>query len=92
MSLVVRFNPTGLTKAKYDSTIEKIKAAGQFPPDGLDYHICFGTEGDLKVSEIWDSQAQLDEFGVRLMPILSAEGIVMTEPPDVFEVHNLIRR
>ena len=26
MSLVVRFAPTGLTKAKYDSTIEKIKA------------------------------------------------------------------
>jgi hypothetical protein len=27
MSLVVRFAPTGLTKAKYDSTLEKIKAA-----------------------------------------------------------------
>ena len=34
MSLVVRFAPTGLTKAKYDSTIEKIKAAGEFPTDG----------------------------------------------------------
>ena len=92
MSLAVRFAPTGLTKAQYDSTIEKIEAAGQFAPDGLDYHICFGTDGDLKVSEIWDSQAQLDAFGERLMPILSAEGIVMTGPPDVFEVHNLIRR
>ena len=92
MSLVVRFAPTGLTKAKYDSTIEKIKAAGEFPPDGLEYHICFGSDGDLKVSEIWDSQAQLEKFGERLMPILTAEGIVMAGPPDVFEVHNLIRR
>lgn len=92
MSLVVRFAPTGLTKTKYDSTIENIKAAGEFPPNGLDYHICFGSDGDLKVSEIWDSQAQLDAFGERLMPILSAEGIVMTSPPEVFEVHNLIRR
>lgn len=92
MSLVVRFAPTGLTKAKYDSTTEKIEAAGEWPPDGLDYHICFGADGDLKVSEIWDSQAQLDAFGERLMPILSAEGIVMTGPPEVFEVHNLIRR
>ena len=63
MSIVVRFAPTGLTKAKYDSTIEKIEAAEKFPPDGLEYHICFGSDGDLKVSEIWDSQAQLDEFG-----------------------------
>ena len=92
MSLVVRFAPTGLTKAKYDATIEKIKAAGEFPPNGLDYHICFGSDGELKVSEIWDSRAQLDAFGERLMPILSAEGIVMSGPPDVFEVHNLIRR
>ena len=43
MSLVVRFAPTGLTKAKYDSTTEKIEAAGEWPPDGLDYHICFGS-------------------------------------------------
>ena len=85
-------NRTRSSKAKYDSTIEKIKAAGKFPPDGLDYHICFGSDGDLKVSEIWDSQAQLDEFGERLLPILSAEGIVMAGPPDVFEVHTLIRR
>ena len=92
MSLVVRFAPTGLTKAKYDSTTEEIKAAGEWPPDGMEFHICFGSDGDLKVSEIWDSQAQLDEFGERLMPILSAEGIVMTGPPDVFEVNNLIRR
>ena len=92
MSIVVRFAPTGLTKAKYDSTIEKIEAAGEFPPDGLEYHICFRSDVDLRVSEIWDSQAQLDEFGQRLMPILSAEGIVMTGPPDIFEVHNLIRR
>jgi hypothetical protein len=92
MSLVVRFAPIGLTKAKYDATMEKIKAAGPFPPDGLDYHICFGTDGDLKVSEIWDSQTQFDEFGERLMPILAAEGIEMTGPPDVFEVENLVRR
>lgn len=92
MSLVVRFAPTGLTQAQYDATIEKLKAAGQFPPDGLDYHICFGTDGDLKVSEIWDSQAQLDEFGERLMPILAAEGIAMAGAPEIFEIQSLIRR
>ena len=37
---------------------------------GLDYHVLFGPEGDMKVSEIWDSQEQLEAFGEVLMPIL----------------------
>jgi hypothetical protein len=30
-----------------------------FPADGLDYEICFGKPGNLKVSQVWDSQEQL---------------------------------
>ena len=42
MSIVVRFNPTSLTAAKYDDVLPTIEEAGTFPPDGLDYHVCFG--------------------------------------------------
>lgn len=49
------------------------------PADGLDYEICFGEPGNLKVSQVWDSQEQLDAFGARLMPILAELGI---EPGD----------
>jgi hypothetical protein len=92
MSIVVRFNPTSLTAEKYDEAIQRIEAAGTFPPDGLDYHVCFGSEGNLRVSEIWDSREQLAEFGERLMPILAAAGIEFTSEPEVFEVHNIIKR
>jgi hypothetical protein len=92
MAIVVRFSPTGLTAAKYDETMAQIDAAGLVPADGLDYHICFGSEGDLRVSEIWDSVEQFEAFGVNLMPILDEAGIVMTSPPEVFEIHNLIKR
>jgi hypothetical protein len=53
--------------------------------------VCFGSDGNLRVSEIWDSQEQLDAFGERLMPVLSEVGI---EPgqPEVLEVHNIVRR
>ena len=47
----------------------------EFPPDGLDYHVCFGADGNLQVSEIWDSQEQLEAFGERLMPVLAEVGI-----------------
>ena len=93
MSIVVRFQPANLTKEKYDSTNEKIRAAGvDWPPDGLDYHVCFGEDGDLKVSEIWDSREQMDAFGEQLMPLLSEAGIEMAGEPQVFEAHNIDKR
>ena len=92
MSIVVRFNPTSLTAAKYDDTLPKIEEAGTFPPDGLDYHVCFGSEGNLRVSEIWDSREQFEAFGERLLPILAEAGIEFSGPPEIFEVHNIIKR
>ena len=69
----------------------KIKNAGEWPPAGLDYHVCFGSDGNLKVSEIWNSREQFEAFGKRLMPILAGAGIQFTNPPDIFEVHNIIK-
>lgn len=91
MSVLIRFTPATLTAAQYDETIRKLVEAGDFPPGGLDYHVCFGTEGTLRVSEIWDSREQLDAFGERLMPVLSEVGIDPGEP-EVVEIHNIVRR
>jgi hypothetical protein len=92
MSIVVRFNPTNVTTEKYEESIRKLEAAGEWPPNGLQTHVLFGTEGNLKVSEIWDSQEQLQAFGERLMPILEDIGIEFSGAPEIFEVHNLIER
>jgi len=72
MSIVVRFNPVSLTADKYDEAIRRHEEAGiELPPDGMDYHVCFGSEGNLRVSEIWDSREQLEAYSERLMPILA---------------------
>ena len=92
MSIVVRFSPTSMTAEKYDNTLVKIEEAGTFPPDGLDYHICFGSDGNLRVSEIWDSREQFEAFGERLMPILAEAGIEFSGPPEILEVHNALKR
>ena len=93
MSIVVRFKPTSLTAEKYDESLRRFKEAGvEFPPDGLDYHVCFGSEGNLRVSEIWDSREQFEAFGERLMPILTDVGIEFSDAPKVFETHNIIKR
>ena len=92
MSIVARFSPTALTSEKYDESLRRLKEAGAWPPDGLDHHVCFGSEGNLLVSEIWDSREQLDAFGERLMPLLGDVGIGFDRDPEIFEVHAEIRR
>jgi hypothetical protein len=92
MSVVVRYGPASLTTEQYDEAVRRHEEAGiALPPDGMDYHVCFGSDGDLRVSEIWDSREQLEAYGERLMPILADVGIEAGEP-EVFEVHNIIRR
>jgi hypothetical protein len=91
MSVLARFSPTSLTAAQYDESIRRLGEAGDFPPDGLDLHLCFGSEGELKVSEVWDSREQLMAFGERLMPILAEIGIEAGEP-DLIDIHNIIKR
>ena len=44
MSIVVRFNPTNLTRDQYDEVITRLQAQGDFPPEGLSYHIFFGPD------------------------------------------------
>jgi hypothetical protein len=92
VSIVVRFNPANLTTEMYDESIRRLEQAGEFPPDGLEYHVFFGPEGDLHVSEIWDSQEQMEAFGERLMPILTDVGIEFSGPPEAFEVRNIVKR
>jgi hypothetical protein len=93
VSIVVRFTGApSMGAGKYDEVLPIIEASGQFPPDGLDYHVAFSSGGTFRVSEIWDSQEKVEAFGERLMPILAEHGVELAGPPEVFEVHNVIRR
>ena len=91
MSILIRFAPASLTAQQYDESVRRLDAEGNWPPDGLDYHVCFGSEDKLRVSEIWDSREQLDAFGERLMPVLANVGIEPGEP-ELVEIHNIVRR
>lgn len=93
MSILVRFNPVSMSAETYDAVLKRIEAASEsWPPEGLDYHCCFGPDGDLKVSEIWDSQEQFAAFGEVLMPILSESGIEFAGEPEIFPIHNIMRQ
>jgi hypothetical protein len=92
MSFLARFAPSSQTSTEqYDETIRRLQEAGDFPPDGLEYHVCFLVDGNVRVSEIWDSREQFEAFGQRLMPILEDAGIDPGEP-EMLEIHNIVRR
>jgi hypothetical protein len=91
MSVLIRFAPASLTSEQYDESVRRLEEAGAFPPDGLEFHACFGTEGTLRVSEVWDSLEQFHAFGPSLMPILEDIGLDPGEP-EVIEVHNVVMR
>jgi hypothetical protein len=91
MSILARFTPaSSTTTEQYDETIRRLEGAGQFPPDGLEYHVAFLAGGQLRVSEIWESQEKFGAFGERLMPILADVGVDPGEP-EILEIHNIIK-
>jgi hypothetical protein len=93
MSILVRFTgaPT-VTTQKYDECLRRLESGGDFPPNGLEYHVAFSSGGNFRVSEIWDSQETFEAFGERLMPILAELGIELAGEPEILEVHNIIKR
>jgi len=93
MSIVVRFSPVSMTAEKYDEAIQRHADEGiAFPPDGMELHVCFGPEGNLRVSEIWDSREQLQAYGEKLLPLLADVGIQVSGDPEIFEAHNIVKR
>ena len=87
MARVALFEVKGVDSSKYDEIIRRLKEIGQWVPDGQMYHICYGDRQNLQVIDVFESQAELDAFGAKLMPILQEMGIVAK--PSVFEVYNI---
>jgi hypothetical protein len=93
MSIVVRYAPVpSSTVEQYDEVIRRLQESGEMPADGFDYHVAFHSNGQLLVSEVWDSPEQLEAFGERVRPLLADVALEHSGQPELFEVHNIIRR
>jgi hypothetical protein len=93
MSMVVRYAPVpSSTTEQYDEVIRRLQQSGEMPADGFDYHVAFHSDGQLLVSEVWDSQEQLEAFGKRVMPLLADVALEHSGKPEIFNAYNIIRR
>ncbi len=93
MSILVRFTGApSMNDEKYDAVMPTLESTGNWPPEGLAFHVAFTSGGSFRVSEIWDSQEQFEAFGEQLMPILQEGGVELAGPPEFCEIHNMIMR
>ena len=88
MAIIAMFEVSGATAEKYDEVIRQLTEIGLRVPDGQMYHICYGDRQHLQVIDVFESQAKLDAFGAKLMPLAHAMGI--EAKATVFEVYNII--
>src|SRR6266567_665006 len=88
MAIVALFEVNGCDTTKYDEVIRRLTEMGERVPDGQLYHICYGDRQRLQVIDVFESQAKLEAFGAKLMPILQEMGIEAT--PTIHEVYNTI--
>jgi hypothetical protein len=90
---LVRFTPaSNVTTEQYDESIRRLEKSGDWLPEGLEYHVAFRSNGNLLITEIWDSREQFDAFGERLMPVLKDVGIEPSGEPEMLEIHNILKR
>jgi hypothetical protein len=90
MSILIRYAPSSLTREQYDKVNEILQENGpDGPPPVLQLHVMFGEEPDLRVSEIWESEAAWQQaWDGGLKAALSTVGVELPEP-EKFSVHEL---
>jgi hypothetical protein len=87
MSIVVRYPPSNVSKQQYDALRSEFEAAGDWPAEGCQLHVCFGPEDDIRVSEVWDSPEHFQGWGDKLRPKMEQAGLQLSGEPEVFDVH-----
>ena len=92
MAILIRFTPSGMTSEQYNAVGKKLQEGGRWPPEGLLAHVCFGSSGNLRVSEVWESREQQEQFAGALMPVLEEENVDVSGAPEILEVEGYFMR
>lgn len=87
MSIVVKFNVSGMSVDKYETVLSRLEAAGAGAPPGRLYHVSYGARDSVQVIDVYDSPQSFDTFGKKLVPILEQMGInAVPEVHDAFKI------
>lgn len=80
MAVVVEFKPESMTYAQYDKIMQDLESAGALGNASGLSHVCFGEDGKLCVTDVWESREAFDAFAKTLLPIIKNAGVDGGEP------------
>src|SRR3954454_13709682 len=91
MATLIRYSPTSLRREQYNKVNEILQSQGAAdPPNELKLHVLFGDDGNLRVSEIWDSEAAWREYyDNAIRPALEQVGVTDDNEPEILQIHEL---
>ncbi len=79
-----------MTAEQYGEIIRRLEEAGQGTPNGRLYHVCYGSDNQLRVLDVWESPETFQQFGQTLVPIIQQVGVEV-DGPEVYPVTNVIK-
>ena len=80
MTIIVHFDPKGLTEKTYAECMRRLSAAGAGTPQGRLHHVVYGPSEALRVVDVYATPQDFEAFGKTLMPILGALGVDPGQP------------
>ena len=89
-TILAQFNIVDFTIPKYEQAIKDLKAAGQGSPKGRLYHVITKQDVGMLVTDVWESEEDLNKFSETLIPILKKNGVTPARPT-LLSVHNIIK-
>ena len=96
MAIGVYFNFPGATIEQYDEAGRRLndgqplRALSDWPGGGCLAHAAWQEEsGALGIFDVWESPEAFEQFGERLMPIITEIGITPAEP-HIVPLHNFV--
>ena len=90
---ICRIIETGVTPEQYIQLVTQLGVGESNPPPGGTIHIAAkGDDGKMRIIDVWDSRAQADEWGEKVMAVRKELGIGSDGPSPItyFEVHRVI--
>jgi hypothetical protein len=79
-TILAQFDTVDFTEEKYRQTLKDLEDAGQGNPPGRLLHVISPQTIGMLVTDVWESEEQLNEFAKTLTPILTKNGVTPAQP------------
>lgn len=92
MPVAVVMDFAGATLEQYDQVIEKMhfEPGGPGAPGGL-FHWCAATDTGIRVTDVWQTREQFDEFAQQQIgPITASVGVPSAPDLTYYEIHSYL--